>query len=327
MVALLLDKKADITAKGAWEITRGRGTSMTEAATMAHMTKMDKKETVKYLFEQATRQRPEDAFFKPPLLVAIATGNNEIAALLLDRGADLNWKFESKSGDYSPPLAAGMTALMYAALKGNLEGMELLLSRGIDIHEKDNFGLSAVGYAYDAGQYEAVLFLEEKGAKIDPRIKKAIKQDHGKEMLLQACQEGNAATVKNLIDQGIDINSRFDNGMTALMEAAWFGHADVVKILIEGDADVKAKDKQNQTALDMAEKQGQFIIDPDKVRELFKTMSPEEKERAIAQATALRGYKAEMYLQGQQDIYAGVPEEKKKEYLDIIETLKKAGAE
>jgi hypothetical protein len=60
--------------------------------------------------------------------------------------------------------------------------------------------------------------------------------------LSAAARKGDAAAVKKLLDEGVDVNTKFRYDRTALSFAADRGHADVVKLLIERGADVNAKD-------------------------------------------------------------------------------------
>ena len=60
--------------------------------------------------------------------------------------------------------------------------------------------------------------------------------------LSEAARKGDAAAVKKLIDDGVDVNTKFRYNRTALSFAADRGHADVVKLLLERGADVTAKD-------------------------------------------------------------------------------------
>jgi hypothetical protein len=60
--------------------------------------------------------------------------------------------------------------------------------------------------------------------------------------LSAAARNGDAATVNQLVDAGIDVNTRFRYGVTALMFARDHGHLDVVKTLLERGADPNVKD-------------------------------------------------------------------------------------
>jgi hypothetical protein len=62
------------------------------------------------------------------------------------------------------------------------------------------------------------------------------------EQLGDAARTGDAATVKKLLDEGVDVNSKFRYGATALFYACDHGHVDVVKVLLDRGADVTVKD-------------------------------------------------------------------------------------
>jgi hypothetical protein len=62
------------------------------------------------------------------------------------------------------------------------------------------------------------------------------------EQLSAAARRGDAATVKKLLDEGVDPNTKFRYDATALFYACDHGHVDVVKVLLEHGADVNLKD-------------------------------------------------------------------------------------
>jgi hypothetical protein len=60
--------------------------------------------------------------------------------------------------------------------------------------------------------------------------------------LSEAARKGDTATVKKLLDEGVDVNTKFRYGATALSYACDRGHVDVVKLLLERGADPNVKD-------------------------------------------------------------------------------------
>ena len=62
------------------------------------------------------------------------------------------------------------------------------------------------------------------------------------EAFAEAARKGDAATVKKLLDEGVDVNTKFRYGATALSYACDRGHLDVVKLLLDRGADVNVRD-------------------------------------------------------------------------------------
>src|SRR6266851_1536916 len=58
----------------------------------------------------------------------------------------------------------------------------------------------------------------------------------------EAARKGDAAVVKRLLDEGVDVNTKYRYGATALFYACDRGHLEVVKLLIDRGADVNVKD-------------------------------------------------------------------------------------
>ena len=72
---------------------------------------------------------------------------------------------------------------------------------------------------------------------------------HGHTALMRAALDGNTKKVKELIEQGVDINERDENGRTALMFAVMNSHYETMEVLLEYGADVQIKSKAGATAL------------------------------------------------------------------------------
>ena len=60
--------------------------------------------------------------------------------------------------------------------------------------------------------------------------------------LQDAARKGDASAVRKLLDDGVDVNTKFRYGTTALFFACDHGHVDVVKVLLEKGADLTVKD-------------------------------------------------------------------------------------
>jgi len=77
---------------------------------------------------------------KSPLAIAIEEGKLEIAKVLIDAGANVNWRY----GWYDPLLVS-------FARSGNLEAVKLLVEVGANLDLKDDDGHTAL---YSAALYE-----------------------------------------------------------------------------------------------------------------------------------------------------------------------------
>ena len=62
------------------------------------------------------------------------------------------------------------------------------------------------------------------------------------EQFQEAARKGDAAAVRKLIDEGVDVNTKYRYGATALFYATDHGHVEVVKVLLEKGAAMDLKD-------------------------------------------------------------------------------------
>src|SRR3954462_4692906 len=62
------------------------------------------------------------------------------------------------------------------------------------------------------------------------------------EQFQDAARKGDAAAVSKLLDEGVDVNTRFRYDATALFYACDHGHLAVVKVLLDRGADMSIKD-------------------------------------------------------------------------------------
>jgi ankyrin repeat protein len=218
-----------------------------------------------------------------PLLV-VSCGPTEVVQLLLEEGADVNAKGK----------AYQETALMLAAISGNVATVQALLEKGADVKATSTTGRTAELMAEALGHAGVVKLLQDYGAS--PEISRAllpleaylppylvvsarkgrrlssqaalaflsrgaeVKAD-GKSTLLLAAMRGDVEAVRELLDGGADANFRQEDGWTGLILAAVNGHFTVVRALLEKGVDVDSQENlMGQTALIWAAKGGQKAI-------------------------------------------------------------------
>lgn len=85
--------------------------------------------------------------------VAIKFKRHDVVSLCIAKGFDLN----------TTQRRSGITPLMLAACFNDVVMIELLLSNGADINQRDAHGMSAKDYAKRLGQKKVVEFLASKG--------------------------------------------------------------------------------------------------------------------------------------------------------------------
>ena len=87
-----------------------------------------------------------------PLIYAIYYENGDIAEYLIKAGADVNCKDN-----------LNRTALMFAAMSGDLTVLQMLIEKGADFNALDNTGKNSLTYATVYSQYHAAEYLAQIG--------------------------------------------------------------------------------------------------------------------------------------------------------------------
>ena len=145
----------------------------------------------------------------------------------------------------------------------------------------------------------------------------------------EAVRSGDVAAVTKLLDQGVDVNTKFRYGATALFKAAERGHTEVVKLLLARGADVTVKDTfYGATAMSWALDNDHIetvraLLDKDanSVSDVLMTGVREGKDALVEMALAKGGLKPET-LTGALAMALS-----DKDKTAIVAVLKKAGAQ
>jgi len=126
---------------------------------------------------------------KSPLCIACEKGNESIVKFLVERGADINAKYEHLKYRKLEII----TPLMYACKNGNESIVNYLIERGADIN-----------IIYDLMNYQQI---EDYYGSF---ISKNIKYIKFQTPLTIACKEENESVMKCLIEHGADINKEYN---------------------------------------------------------------------------------------------------------------------
>lgn len=95
------------------------------------------------------------------LHLAAFFGHRELAALLIERGADVNARSKSET------FARANTPLHAAAANRQVEVAELLVARGADVNARDGSGFTPLALAANSRSDLLMLLLLENGARAD----------------------------------------------------------------------------------------------------------------------------------------------------------------
>ncbi len=177
------------------------------------------------------------------LMEAARRNNLETAEVLLEYGADVNNRSESRRD-------SGETALMVAAEKGHSKMVKKLIAAGAEIDIKDDSGDTALIKAMEGGRAEMVRQLLHAGA--DPTIK----DREGRNAYLIAVKEEEVEILKLLIEAGVDIESTDNRGTNGLIHSSSEGDTEIAEILISAGANINVVNEYGRSALSEAAERG-----------------------------------------------------------------------
>ncbi|RYP40657.1 hypothetical protein DL767_001515 [Monosporascus sp. MG133] len=167
------------------------------------------------------------------------------------------WHIDGDEDGYELERMDGWTLLRWAAEKGYVQMVELLLNKSADVAVANKDGWTPLIAASSKGHVDvARLLLAASGANADCKDTKC-----GQTPLICAAANGHEAVAQLLLDTGkVNANSKDNDGRTPLSWAAERGHQTVVQLLLEKGADVNVKDKDTRTALSYATRAGHQAI-------------------------------------------------------------------
>jgi ankyrin repeat protein len=154
------------------------------------------------------------------------------------------------------------------------------------------------------------------------------------EALSEAARKGDTAAVRKLLDEGVDVNTKFRYGATALSYACDRGHVDVVKLLIDRGADVNVTDTfYHATPLTWAVSpaMGRKPQHADVVRVLLQHGARGKDEALVAAASASDAAIVKVILESgglsAASLSNALEAATKKKAQDIVALLERAGAQ
>ena len=146
------------------------------------------------------------------------------------------------------------SSLREAIISEDLESMNELITRGINVNEKDANGWPPLFYAVRTGKLELINLLITNGADV------TLVDNFGASALHFSVMGNNAEVIATLVTAGAKVNAIDSRRATALHVAVATGSKEAINALIKAGADVHAKDCEGNTPLEVARKQGNTEI-------------------------------------------------------------------
>jgi uncharacterized protein len=153
----------------------------------------------------------------------------------------------------------GRTPLLAAVAHDKLDAFKLLLAEGADINAQALDSDTPWLLAGARGRTEMLRLMVQRGPDLTKRNR------YGGNALIPACHYGYVETVKFLLTTAIDLNHVNNLGWTCLLEAVILGdggprHQEIVRAVLAAGADPNIADRKGETPLTHARARGQSQI-------------------------------------------------------------------
>ncbi|XP_032409115.1 ankyrin-3-like isoform X26 [Xiphophorus hellerii] len=178
-----------------------------------------------------------------PLHIAAHYGNINVATLLLNRGAAVDFMARND-----------ITPLHVASKRGNSNMVKLLLDRGSKIDAKTKDGLTPLHCGARSGHEQVVEILLDRGAPILSKTKNGLSPLH------MATQGDHLNCVQLLLHHDVPVDDVTNDYLTALHVAAHCGHYKVAKLIVDKKANPNAKALNGFTPLHIACKKNRVKV-------------------------------------------------------------------
>ncbi|XP_047673146.1 ankyrin-3 isoform X3 [Tachysurus fulvidraco] len=178
-----------------------------------------------------------------PLHIAAHYGNINVATLLLNRGAAMDFRARND-----------ITPLHVASKRGNSNMVKLLLERGARIDAKTKDGLTPLHCGARSGHEQVVEMLLDRGAPILSKTKNGLSPLH------MATQGDHLNCVQLLLHHDVPVDDVTNDYLTALHVAAHCGHYKVAKVIVDKKANPNAKALNGFTPLHIACKKNRIKV-------------------------------------------------------------------
>ncbi|HAZ46119.1 MAG TPA: hypothetical protein DDW76_09110 [Cyanobacteria bacterium UBA11369] len=171
------------------------------------------------------------------LITAISNKNKNLVTLLVNCGARVNERMESKN----------VCPLHRASAIGCRDICEFLIARGADVNAEGQYGKTPLHLATQFGHLNTVELLLECGANINAL------DTEGRSALFAAAQRNRPQIMELLLSRGAEVNLTDKLGYTPLCLAfQQSGGDEIVRIVVAYGADINVRDAQGFSSLHRA---------------------------------------------------------------------------
>ena len=212
---------------------------------------------------------------RPPPRMQSELSPIDLVRLALANGAEVDVPLKSKlpkwcaqGCTHNPILVEGATALLRAAMSGDVEIVKILLEAGADpvivTSEQERTELDIEYDMYPDGQTTPFLAAAGVGWR---------------DMISRGRDDDAVEVIQVFLDLGADINQANQAGHTALHGATYRGSPAIIQFLVENEADLSVENGRGWTALDIAMGQPDQRIAPNQdTTALLRSLMPVEAE-------------------------------------------------
>ena len=170
-----------------------------------------------------------------PVYNAASAGDLDKLKVLVDAGASLDFR----GGE------DGLPVITAAVLSESVPTVAYLVTRGLDLDQKDNRQFTASSYAAFSGLLDILKLLRSGGTDLSIRV-----NTNNGTLIMQAIRNNQTEVVDYLIREGLDVTTVDSDGRSALFYAAQLGNVAIVESLLAAGADIDFLNTEDQmTAL------------------------------------------------------------------------------
>jgi|SRR5208283_892360 ankyrin repeat protein len=175
------------------------------------------------------------------MFMAAQRGDVKTVRLLLEKGADINYKHA---------MVLGHTPMTIAAAWGHIEVVSLLLDHGASVDQQNEDGVSTLQCAASTAKSEMVKLLLDRKADVNHRDK------NGRTPLFDAaCSKCPPENARLLLAKGADINATDNKGKTAFYYAQANANQGVMEALVKAGANAGKMPEAPPAKLTAADKE------------------------------------------------------------------------